>query len=228
MGKIAKILPIPKDNYDPDETYYSLDWVRYDKKIWVCKTDHITGITPEEGENWMLLVVDGGGCTINDADTNDNETWSSKKISEAIEAKTVVTDNSLDKESTNPIQNGAVATKFESVETALNDKANSSDITALQNAINSKANSSDITTLQNALKGKANSSHTHAISDITGLQGILDDKAGTDVATTSADGLMSATDKAFLNLLRSKLNGVTLATPALSGTTLNLTSIEVK
>lgn len=225
MGKIAKILPMPKDNYDPDETYYSLDWVRFNKKVWVCKTDNLTGVTPEEGEDWMLLVVDGGGCEINDEETSDIETWSSKKISEAIEAKTVETDDTLDKDSTNPIQNGAVATKFESVDTALEGKSNTGH----------KHTSSDITDLQTKLDGKSNTGHAHAVADITGLSKSLSDletlisqKAGTSTATESAAGLMSADDKKFLELLRTKLNNATLASPSLDGTTLNLTSIEVK
>lgn len=101
-------------------------------------------------------------------------------------------------------------------------------ISGVSSALPNKANAvhthsiSDVTGLQGALNGKAASTHSHAISDITNLQATLNGKASTAVATQSADGLMSAADKVFLDLLRNKLYGHTIAEPSLSGTTLNI------
>ena len=76
----------------------------------------------------------------------------------------------------------------------------------------------DTTGLQTALDGKASTTHSHAISDTTGLQTALDAKAGTAVATTSANGLMSSTDKTKLNGVGSNANrNVTISSSAPSG-----------
>lgn len=68
---------------------------------------------------------------------------------------------------------------------------------------------SNIDGLQSALDGKAASSHTHTIANITNLQSTLDGKASSththSAVTTSANGLMIASDKA-------KLDGMVIAT----------------
>lgn len=66
---------------------------------------------------------------------------------------------------------------------------------------------SAITGLQPAIDGKAPVVHTHVIADVTNLQTTLDNKASTSVATTSANGLMSSTDKV-------KLDGVAIGATA--------------
>lgn len=60
---------------------------------------------------------------------------------------------------------------------------------------------SKVSTLNTAISGKAASSHTHTIANVNGLQSSLDAKASKSVATASANGLMSSTDK-------SKLDGI--------------------
>lgn len=72
MSTLAKIVPIPKGDYNASATYNSLDIVRYNGKLWMCKVDGITGITPAEGDYWMLIVQDGSGANTLDAlqDTN--------------------------------------------------------------------------------------------------------------------------------------------------------------
>jgi hypothetical protein len=94
-------------------------------------------------------------------------------------------------------------------------------VTGLQAALDAKqpagsyALSSDLTWTNIASKPAtfAPSAHTHPISDVTGLQAALDGKqvagsyAGTSAATSSASGLMSATDKA-------KLDGIASAATA--------------
>lgn len=57
----------------------------------------------------------------------------------------------------------------------------------------------DITVASDGTVSVANNSHTHTIANITNLQTTLDGKASTAVATTKADGLMSAADKAALD-----------------------------
>ena len=109
------------------------------------------------------------------------------------------------------------------IDTALSGKSNTghshamTDVTGLDSALSGKANAShthaqsDVTGLESALSGKANASHTHTQSDVTGLETALLGKAAashthtksqiTDLAnaTTSAAGLMSATDKTKLD-----------------------------
>ena len=62
---------------------------------------------------------------------------------------------------------------------------------------------SDITGLATALSGKASTEHTHAQDDITGLADALAGKASSShthgAATTTANGMMSAADKAKLD-----------------------------
>lgn len=79
---------------------------------------------------------------------------------------------------------------------------------ANKTVVDSALSSSSTNPVQNkvvkgALDGKANSSHSHSITDVTNLQSSLDSKAGTSIATTSANGLMSSTDK-------NKLDGIAI------------------
>ena len=86
------------------------------------------------------------------------------------------------------------------------------DVIGLQTALDAKADLShmhgisSVAGLQAALDGKASTSHSHSISDVTGLQTALDSKASTAVATTSVNGLMSATDKTKLDGIASNAN----------------------
>ena len=68
---------------------------------------------------------------------------------------------------------------------------------------------SEVTGLDAALSGKAASTHYHVQSDVTGLADAMAGKASTDVATTSAAGLMSAADKVRLDAL--ELKALTIA-----------------
>lgn len=64
--------------------------------------------------------------------------------------------------------------------------------------------------IQTQLNGKAASSHTHTIANITNLQTTLDGKASTSIATTSANGLMSSSDKTKLDNIAANANNYTL------------------
>lgn len=83
---------------------------------------------------------------------------------------------------------------------------------------------SDITGLANALSGKASTEHTHAQDDITGLTDALAGKASSShthgAATTTANGMMSATDKAKLDGIATGANK-TVVDSALSTTSTN-------
>lgn len=73
--------------------------------------------------------------------------------------------------------------------------------------------------INSALSGKANSSHSHSITDVTNLQSSLDSKAGTSIATTSANGLMSSSDKTKLNGIATGATKVTVDTSLSSSST---------
>lgn len=64
MGNLAattvlgNVSIVPRGNYDPTATYERLHAVNYSGDGWLAlKT--VTGVTPEEGENWMRLVKGG-------------------------------------------------------------------------------------------------------------------------------------------------------------------------
>ena len=92
-----------------------------------------------------------------------------------------------------------------------------SNIDGLQSALDGKAASSHNhnsvyyteTEVDTLLSSKAASSHTHTIANVTNLQSTLDGKASSththSAVTTSANGLMIASDKA-------KLDGMVVAT----------------
>lgn len=73
--------------------------------------------------------------------------------------------------------------------------------------------------VNSALNGKANSSHSHSITDVTNLQSSLDSKAGTSIATTSANGLMSSSDKTKLDGIATGATKVTVDTSLSSSST---------
>lgn len=84
----------------------------------------------------------------------------------------------------------------------------------------SRASQTDLDALETVVAGKANSSHTHTIANITDLQSTLDGKAANSHthsnATTSAAGLMSASDKSKLDGIASGANKYTLPTASSS------------
>ena len=83
---------------------------------------------------------------------------------------------------------------------------------------------SDITGLATALSGKASIEHTHAQDDITGLADALAGKASSShthgAATTTTNGMMSATDKVKLDGIATGANK-TVVDSALSTTSTN-------
>lgn len=83
---------------------------------------------------------------------------------------------------------------------------------------------SDITGLATALSGKASTEHTHAQDDITGLADALAGKASSShthgAATTTANGMMSAADKAKLDGIATGANK-TVVDSVMSATSTN-------
>lgn len=95
---------------------------------------------------------------------------------------------------------------------------------ANKTVVDSSLSSSSKNPVQNkvvnsALNGKANSSHSHSITDVTNLQSSLDSKAGTSIATTSANGLMSGSDKTKLDGIATGATKVTVDTSLSSSST---------
>ena len=74
--------------------------------------------------------------------------------------------------------------------------------------------------LEGLLASKADAVHSHTISDVSGLQSSLDGKAGNSVASSSANGLMSSTDKTKLDGVASGANK-TVVDSALSSSSVN-------
>lgn len=56
---IGKVSLTPKGSYDPSATYERLDVIRYDGRGYIVLADSIQGVTPEDGEDYMLLVDKG-------------------------------------------------------------------------------------------------------------------------------------------------------------------------
>ena len=67
MADVGKILIIPRGDFDPNETYYILDVVRYNNMTFMARVNNLTNIAPPltatSNANWMFLVRDGGGAT---------------------------------------------------------------------------------------------------------------------------------------------------------------------
>ena len=56
MGTLGTVGIADKEDYNPSETYVIGNFVYYGGSTWVARKDNLTGITPEEGENWKYLA----------------------------------------------------------------------------------------------------------------------------------------------------------------------------
>lgn len=65
----GKILLIPKGAYSASATYTELDMVRYGNALWVCKKQ-CTGVTPSDGEYWMLGTESVADSALSESSTN--------------------------------------------------------------------------------------------------------------------------------------------------------------
>lgn len=52
-------IPTPRGKYDPAATYQRLDLVRYEDGCYIAMRSGLVGVTPKDGEDYMLLVRDG-------------------------------------------------------------------------------------------------------------------------------------------------------------------------
>lgn len=106
-------------------------------------------------------------------------------VDNAVSHVTIDVDSELSVESENPVQNKVVKAKFDSVDQTV--AGIGGRLATAETALEGKANTADMNT---ALALKANSAD---------MQTALAGKASTDVATQSANGLMSAQDKTKLD-----------------------------
>lgn len=95
---------------------------------------------------------------------------------------------------------------------------------ANKTVVDSSLSSSSTNPVQNkvvkgALDGKANVQHNHTFATIVNLQSTLDSKAGTSIATTSANGLMSSSDKTKLDGIATGATKVTVDSSLSSSST---------
>ncbi|HAE24587.1 MAG TPA: hypothetical protein DCG33_04540 [Prevotellaceae bacterium] len=123
----------------------------------------------------------------------------------AKEGSSVTVDDELSSVSENPVQNKVIKDRFDGLDQTV--AGIGGRLATAETALEGKANTSDVNT---ALAGKANTADMN-----TALAG----KASTDVATQSANGLMSAQDKAKLDNVGSvvTVSGTTPTITALSG-----------
>ena len=104
-----------------------------------------------------------------------------------VNAKEVTVDSELSGVSENPVQNKAINARFDGLDQTV--AGISGRLSTAETALEGKANTADVNT---ALASKANSAD---------VQTALAGKASTDVATQSANGLMSAQDKSRLDAI---------------------------
>lgn len=62
---LGRVMLVPRGAYDPDTPYQRLDLVRYEGEGFVALKE-LTGETPADGENWMLLVSKGDAFKYSD------------------------------------------------------------------------------------------------------------------------------------------------------------------
>lgn len=178
MGKIAKIVPLPRGEYSDGITYNSLDIVRKDDTIWMCVEDGTRNEVPEEGNSkWMLLIHDGrdghdgGGARVDDNNVTDYSVYSSKKVEELLENVPVDVDDDFSDTSVNPVQNKVITEKISDINEAL-----------LKDSLDISNMSSAISTLTESISGI-----NATISDID--TEIIDISANVGTVAIDVDGI---------------------------------------
>lgn len=102
----------------------------------------------------------------------------------------------------------------------LNGIATEANKTVVDSALSSSsANPVQNKVVKGALDGKANVQHNHTFATVVNLQSTLDSKAGTSIATTSANGLMSSSDKTKLDGIATGATKVTVDSSLSSSST---------
>ena len=162
------------------------------KKIYLSGNGAVTVIAQDDASCPFKSAPVSGGGEGGDADTVNGHTVEADVPADAVftdttyDAATLTEDglmSAADKTKLNGIEEGANKTI---VDTAINGLST--------NPVSNKA-------VEAALRGKAANSHLHDTRYYTRtvMDAKLDEKAGKDVATQSADGLMSAEDKVKLD-----------------------------
>jgi len=132
-----------------------------------------------------LEEIKGDVGSLNNLTTTDKSSLVSAINEVNAKEVEVTVDSELSDTSERPVQNKVVKAKFDSVDQTV--AGIGGRLASAETALEGKANTSDVNT---ALAGKANTADVN-----TALAG----KASTDVATQSANGLMSSTDKTKLD-----------------------------
>lgn len=159
-------------------------------KIGTDAQGHVTSAASVVKTDITSLGIPAQDTTYSDATTSASGLMSSTDKSKldgiASGATKVTVDTSLSDTSLNPVQNKVV-------KTALDGKAPTSHGHSM----------SQITGLEDALADKSDTEHTHTAAQITDLQSKLDGKANVShthsIASTSANGFMSSSDKQKLD-----------------------------
>lgn len=71
MGVLGTVGIADKEDYNPSETYVIGNSVYYGGSTWVARKDNLTGITPEEGENWKYLARGFGSDNLGQIEGTD-------------------------------------------------------------------------------------------------------------------------------------------------------------
>lgn len=117
----------PRGNYASDVTYYEDDFVVSDNSFWQCLQDGTINQRPNTSSSvWRLLLsIDGSILTYDNSVSQLTATTIQAAIDELAARETVTVDQQLDENSTNAISNKAVAEKFNSVDTEVDNLGSS-------------------------------------------------------------------------------------------------------
>lgn len=154
--QVGRILLLPQGDYNAGTTYNMLDWVRHSGAAWVCKQDGTINVTPSLSATayWALLSEDGSVGGWSSISNKPFETLGKGVKKDVDDSLTLEIGTNLllgskldvDVQSTysgtgtkpingtgvklalDAIQDGSTINNFSGVESALNDKADDSDL----------------------------------------------------------------------------------------------------
>lgn len=115
---LAKVGTLDRGTYSASATYNKLDFVYYNGSSWIAQKDGMSGITPEEGDNWHYFAkgfteADATGININDTSnllgTGTGKTTLQKwgdKVADWLVNKCITNDNFVAKLTERLVNNG--------------------------------------------------------------------------------------------------------------------------
>lgn len=112
-----------RGDYDDQENYVKNDLVHYNGRVWKCRIDDTTGITPAEGANWTVWIDEAAYLSglVDVTITNPANGQVIRYNSQSEKWENVSVDSTPTAGSANLVQSGGVATQ-------LANKANSADL----------------------------------------------------------------------------------------------------